>query len=237
MKILAFECSASAASCCVYEDGKILGSCYSNVFLTHSQTLMPMAESLLESVRLTIDDIDCFAVANGPGSFTGIRIGISAVKGLALAKDKPCIPVSTLEAMAHLLSHEGAVVCPVMDARCGQVYNALFGCSGGNPVRLCEDRAIAAEQLSAELKALGEPVILIGDGAEMFYSKFGADNITLAPEHLRYQNAVGVAFAAKAENAVKAGQLLPFYLRLPQAERELRRAKNKPASPAGNNLP
>ncbi len=227
MKILAFECSATAASCCVCEDGKILGSCYSNVFLTHSQTLMPMAENLLKSVRLTLEDIDCFAVANGPGSFTGVRIGISAVKGLALSQDKPCIPVSTLGAMAHILAHENAVICPVMDARCGQVYNALFRCSGGSVVRLCEDRAIAAEQLKAELNSLNEPVILIGDGAEMFYNKFYTENVALAPEHLRYQNAVGVAFAAKQEDAVRADELLPFYLRLPQAERELKKRKEE----------
>ncbi len=222
MKIMAFECSATAASCCIYEDGKILGQSYSNVFLTHSQTLMPMAEHTLSAVRLSIDDIDCFAVANGPGSFTGIRIGISAVKGLATAKNKPCIPVSTLEAMAHGTAFSNGIICPVMDARCGQVYNALFE-SGEKPTRLCPDRAISAEDLSAEISKLQKPVLLTGDGADMFFSKYAPQSAVLAPPHLRFQSAVGVALAAEGKESVSAEELLPFYLRLPQAERELKK--------------
>ena len=121
MKILAFECSATAASCAVLEDGVILGSVYSNVKLTHSQTLMPMMENLLKSTKLALSDIDAFAVANGPGSFTGIRIGISAVKGLAAAKAKPCIPVSTLLGAAMLMKAQKGIISVVMDARCGKV--------------------------------------------------------------------------------------------------------------------
>ncbi len=223
MKMVAFECSATAASCAVCEDGVVLGSVFSNVKLTHSQTLMPMLENLLSNTRLSLSDIDCFAVANGPGSFTGIRIGISAVKGLAAAKNKPCIPVSTLFSMAMLMKTHKGVICAVMDARCGQVYNALFECDGENVRRLCDDRAISSEMLKTEIEKIDGDVIIIGDGADMFYDKFRTDNMRLAPPHLRFQNALGVLLAARAEDAVSHTELLPFYLRLPQAERELKK--------------
>lgn len=223
MKILAFECSATAASCAIIENGVILGNAYSNVKLTHSQTLMPMMENLLASTKLSLSDIDSFAVANGPGSFTGIRIGISAVKGLAAAKNKPCIPVSTLFSMAMLMKAHKGVICAVMDARCGQVYNALFECDGENVRRLCDDRAISSEMLKTEIEKIDGDVIIIGDGADMFYDKFRTDNMRIAPPHLRFQNALGVLLAARAEDAVSHTELLPFYLRLPQAERELKK--------------
>lgn len=226
MKTLAFECSAVAASCCVYEDGKILGSAYSNVPLTHSQTLMPMAENLLNSLRMGFSDIGRLAVAAGPGSFTGVRIGIAAVKGLAAPRSLPCVAVSTLEAMAHLPMCEG-LICAVMDARCNQLYNALFEYENGSLARLSEDRAVLSEELYAELAATGRPVTLVGDGAEMFYGKYKAEFLRLPPEHLRFQNAVGVALAAKDKKEITADLLLPFYLRLPQAERELKKRKEE----------
>ncbi len=223
MKMLAFECSATAASCAVLENGVILGSAYSNVKLTHSQTLMPMMENLLSSTKLSLSDIDCFAVANGPGSFTGIRIGISAVKGLAAAGSKPCIPVSTLFAAATLMCSHKGIISVVMDARCGQVYNALFRSDGQKIERLCEDRAVLAKELKTEIENFTQDVIIIGDGADMFYNNFRTENMRLAPPHLRFQNAVGVALAADESNAVSHTELLPFYLRLPQAERELKK--------------
>ena len=223
MKMLAFECSATAASVAVLEDGAILGSAYSNVKLTHSQTLMPMMENLLLSTKLSLSDIDCFAVSNGPGSFTGIRIGISAVKGLAAAQNKPCIPVSTLLAAATLVKFHRGIICVVMDARCGQVYNALFRSDGQTVTRLCDDRAVLAQELKTEIENFTQDVIIIGDGADMFYNTFRTDNMRIAPPHLRFQNALGVALAAKLEDAVSHTELLPFYLRLPQAERELKK--------------
>lgn len=223
MKTMAFECSAVSASCCIFENDKILGSVYSNVKLTHSQTLLPMAENLLSATKLTLDDIDCFAVANGPGSFTGIRIGISAVKGLAAAKDKPCVPVSTLEAIAAPVCYFKGIICAVMDARCGQVYNALFISDGKNIKRLCDDRAIMISELKNDIENCGKDVIIIGDGAEMVYNELGLLNTQLAPSHLRYQNAIGVALSSANKQAVSPQELLPFYLRLPQAERELKK--------------
>ena len=225
MKTMAFECSAVAASVCVFEDDKLLGQVFSRVPLTHSQTLMPMAENLLTALKMSFSDIERLAISSGPGSFTGVRIGIAAVKGLASPKNLPCVGVSTLEAMAHQIPEDG-VICALMDARCGQVYNALFKREGDKLTRLCEDRAVMMELVAAELPA-NEKVILVGDGATLFFDKFGKDNTVLAAEHLRYQSAVGVAFAAKGKEGCSAEELLPCYLRLPQAERELKKRKEE----------
>lgn len=225
MKTLAFECSAVAASVCVYENGRVLGHTFSSVPLTHSQTLMPMAESLLSNLKISFSDIDRLAIANGPGSFTGVRIGIAAVKGLAAPRNLSCVGVSTLLSMAHQIP-ENAIICALMDARCGQVYNALFRRENGVLTRLCEDRASMMEEVAAELPQ-DEKVILVGDGAALFYKAHGSDNIELAPPHLIYQSALGVAFAAEGEEGCSVQELLPFYLRLPQAERELKRKEEK----------
>ncbi|MBE6766539.1 MAG: tRNA (adenosine(37)-N6)-threonylcarbamoyltransferase complex dimerization subunit type 1 TsaB [Ruminococcaceae bacterium] len=226
MKLLSFECSAKTASCAITEDGKLLGSVMSYVALTHSQTLMPMMENLLSATTLSLSDIDGFAVAAGPGSFTGIRIGISAVKGLAAAENKPCYPVSTLEAMVHQFAFANAIVCPVMDARCGQVYNALFRTKGGKITRMAADRAISVEELLLELSRYSEKIILIGDGTDLVYKNCELGNVIAAPEHLKYQSAIGVAFAAEKVEPLPPAELEAFYLRLPQAERELKKRSN-----------
>ena len=177
---------------------------------------------MLKKRRAQPDKVDIFAVAHGPGSFTGIRIGVSTVKGLAWASDKPCVGVSTLEAMAwHGLS-AGGYICPVMDARRSQVYNALFKIEGGRPVRLCADRAVALPLLAGELEKLNAPVFLVGDGAKLTASFLEEQGLpyVLAPENLRWQSAWGVAMAAMDKKPGDAHQLLPVYLRLSQAERE-----------------
>ena len=181
-----------------------------------------MAEDMLKNAELSLDKVDLFAVAHGPGSFTGIRIGVSTVKGLAWAADKPCVGVSTLEAMACHGLAAGGLVCPVMDARRSQVYNALFQVENGKPVRLCEDRPIALSQLAEELRTLNAPAFLIGDGAELAekYLREQAIPCTVAPENLRWQSAWGVAMAAMDKTPGNADALLPVYLRLSQAERE-----------------
>ena len=236
MKILAVECSATPASCAILENDKVIAEAFVNVKLTHSQTLLPMIDATLKSAMLNVSDIDGFAIAAGPGSFTGVRIGISAVKGLAAADKKPCVPVSTLLAMAHRLRHVNTVVCAVMDARCNQVYNAMFKCENGAITRLTEDRALMIDELSGELEKFYReyslPITVLGDGAEMFYEHARDFSfVCLADETLRYQHAVGVALAAKEEflknNTVIPAELLPFYLRLPQAERELKQKQNK----------
>ena len=222
MLILAFESSARAASVALVEDGRLISQYSQCSGLTHSRTLLPMAEDMLKNAELTLDKVDLFAVAHGPGSFTGIRIGVSTVKGLAWAADKPCVGVSTLEAMAWHGLAAGGLVCPVMDARRSQVYNALFKVENGKPVRLCEDRPIALSQLAEELRDLNAPAFLIGDGAELAekYLREQAIPCTVAPENLRWQSAWGVAMAAMDKTPGNADALLPVYLRLSQAERE-----------------
>ena len=222
MLILAFESSARAASVALVEDGRLISQYSQCSGLTHSRTLLPMAEDMLKNAELSLDKVDLFAVAHGPGSFTGIRIGVSTVKGLAWAADKPCVGVSTLEAMAWHGLAAGGLVCPVMDARRIQVYNALFQVENGKPVRLCEDRPIALSQLAEELRTLNAPAFLIGDGAELAekYLREQAIPCTVAPENLRWQSAWGVAMAAMDKTPGNADALLPVYLRLSQAERE-----------------
>ena len=195
MLILAFESSAKAASAALVKDGQLLSQYTQCSALTHSRTLLPMGEDMLKNAELTLKDVDLIAVAHGPGSFTGIRIGVSMVKGLAWAGDKSCVGVSTLEAMAWHGLAVGGYICPVMDARRSQVYNALFRIENGRPVRLTEDRPISLEDLSREVEALGQSVFLVGDGAELTYKFFTANNIpcVMAPENLRWQDAWGVA--------------------------------------------
>ena len=234
MKILSVECSATPCSAAIIEDGKVLSSGFVNVKMTHSQTLMPMIEAVLKSALTDIKDIDGFAVSAGPGSFTGIRIGISAVKGLAAAKKLPCVGVSTLRAMAENYSDTDCLVCAVMDARCNQVYNALFDISGGVITRVCEDRALLCGELKAEIENYclnnEKRVIIVGDGTQVFYPFVKEiQNVFEACEQRRYQNAVGVGIAAaddfKNEKTISPEELLPIYLRLPQAERELKLKK------------
>ena len=222
MMILALESSAKPASAALVRDGRLLSQYTQVSGLTHSRTLLPMAEDMLKNAELSLKDVDAFAVAHGPGSFTGIRIGVSAVKGLAWASEKPCIGVSTLEAMAWNGVGAGGVICCVMDARRSEVYNALFREENGVPVRITEDRPIALSALAEEVRALNVPVLLLGDGAELTAKFFTAHGIAyrLPPENMRYQSAWGVAMAAQDKPLGTADQLLPVYLRLSQAERE-----------------
>lgn len=233
MKILAFDSSAVSASVAITEDGKLMGESYLNTGLTHSATLMPMTQQLLKQSGCELKDIDALAVSSGPGSFTGLRIAISSVKGIAASLKKPCVPVSTLEAMAYNLPHFGSyTICAVMDARCKQFYNALFKVENGSITRLCGDRAIMVDKLSGELAAISGDIVLVGDGANLAYSMLAETNknVKLAPQALRFQKASSVAAAAlnKYNNnqTVSAAALMPSYLRLSQAERELI-AKNK----------
>ena len=222
MLTLAFESSARAASVALVRDGSLISQYSQCSGLTHSRTLLPMAEDLLKNAELSLKDVDLFAVAHGPGSFTGIRIGVSTVKGLAWAADKPCVGVSTLEAMAWHGLAAGGFICPVMDARRSQVYNALFEIRDGAPLRLTEDRPMSLEELAQEVRRLETPVFLVGDGAELTARYLAGQGLpfTVAPENLRWQSAWGVAMAACSQTPGSADSLLPVYLRLSQAERE-----------------
>ena len=222
MLILAFESSAKPASAALVKDGQLLSQYMQCSALTHSRTLLPMAEDMLKNAELRLSDVDLIAVAHGPGSFTGIRIGVATVKGLAWAAEKPCVGVSTLEAMAWHGLAVGGYICPVMDARRSQVYNALFKIENGRPVRMTEDRPIALDELSKEVTALNAPVFLVGDGAALCFEYFTAHGVpcVMAPDNLRWQDAWGVAMAAAGKTPGNADELLPVYLRLSQAERE-----------------
>ena len=234
MKILAFETSAKAGSVALTEDGVLLAESYQNTGLTHSQTLMTMTQDLLKSCGLTAKDVDAVAVAAGPGSFTGVRIGVAAAKGYAWGGQIPCYGVSTLEAMAQNLGvWEGVVVC-TMDARRSQVYNAIFRAEKGVLSRITEDRAVSLAELAEELKIFKESIFLVGDGAKLCYNTLSESvpNLILPPEHRQHQRAAGVALAAMEKIAAgdpgDANALEPNYLRLSQAERErLERQKDK----------
>ena len=225
MKILALETSAKAVSAAVTENGKVLCSGYQDTGLTHSRTLMPIVEHILKNTGLSMSDIDAVAVAAGPGSFTGIRIGVAAAKGLAFAADKPAIGVSTLAAMARNVSFcDGLVIC-AMDARRNQIYNALFEAKDGRLTRLTEDRAIALADLAEELRDDPRPKTIVGDGAGLCFEFLRNEEIPcrLAPAHLRMQNAMSVALEAEAAAAegtpASAQDLQPIYLRPAQADR------------------
>lgn len=226
MKILAIETSAKSVSAAVVENGVLLASAYQNMGLTHSRTLMPLVDGMLSAAGLRVQDMDLLAAANGPGSFTGLRIGVSALKGLAWALEKPCCGVSTLAAMARNLAHmEGLIVC-AMDARRNQVYNALFLAQDGVLTRQCPDRAIGLAELVEEIKNRPEPKFVVGDGAGLCYNHLLEQDVPcrMAPPQLVMQNAVGVALAAEemaaAGQVTTARDLVPVYLRLSQAERE-----------------
>lgn len=234
MLTLGIDSSASAASAAVVENGKLLGEFFVNTKQTHSQTLLPMVQGLLQTVGHSCNEVDVLAVSHGPGSFTGVRIGVACVKGIALPNDIPCVGVSTLEAIAYGgISVEGAVLCAVMDARCSQVYNALFQVEKGVLRRLTEDRALAIADLEKECRAYGEKLLLLGDGAALCHKTFEAWGAKLAPESIRFQRASSVALlgeqAAHQGSTVSASSLAPVYLRLPQAERELKKRLEKKA--------
>ena len=226
MRILAFETSAKAVSVALVEDGRLLGEYMQNSGQTHSRTLMKMAEDLLCNCDLTVNDVDAAACAAGPGSFTGIRIGVAAAKGFAWGREIPCYGVSTLEAMAKNVAAADGVYCAAMDARRSQVYTAVFRMENGVFSRLTEDMAISIDELAEILKNHEKQIFLVGDGASLCYNKRKEQlpNLSLLPEHLRMQRAAGTALLAWEQ--AQAGErpcgrdLEPNYLRLSQAERE-----------------
>jgi len=230
---LAFETSAKAASVALTENGKLLGESYQNTGMTHSQTLMVMAQDLLKQCGKSISDVAAVAVAEGPGSFTGVRIGVAAAKGLAWGGELPCYGVSTLEAMALTLGIYQGYVCACMDARRSQVYNALFYVNQGVMERVSVDRAISLAELGEELKMLDGPIYLVGDGALLTHKTLSGEipGLILPPEHRLHQRAVGVALLAEKKQAAgetgDANALTPNYLRLSQAERERMEKESK----------
>lgn len=228
MRILSIDSSSVSASAAVTENGRILAEEFVNNGYTHSVTLMPIIEKVLKVSETSVSDLDLLAITNGPGSFTGVRIGIASAKGICDAANIPCFVVSTLEAIAKPLSTKDALAVSVMDARCNQVYTASFY----RGKRETEDRAILISELLNELKNEKRDIILIGDGAWMCYEKMQSElcGISVADEEIRLVHASNIGFLAEekvknGEETVKSEKLLPFYLRLPQAERELKAKK------------
>ena len=226
MKIVALETSAVTASAAVTEDERLLAQSFQNSGLTHSATIMPMVSDLLKNTGLALQDMDVIAVAAGPGSFTGVRIGVAAAKGLAWPEDKPCAPCSTLESMAWQCAHVGGEICAAMDARRNQVYCARFRAEGGALTRLTEDRAMGLDELAAEVRAAATPQALVGDGAHLVRAALEGQGLpcALMPPHLLYQTAWGVARCAlelaRGGGLISAAAMAPSYHRLSQAERE-----------------
>ena len=220
MNLLAIESSAVTSGVALLQDGRLLAQSMSDCGLTHSKTLMPQVEQLLATCALTPSDLSLIAVPHGPGSFTGVRIGVSCAAGLAFAAGIPALGVSTLEAMAYGASYRDGLVCPVMDARRNEVYTALFRIENGAVTRLTDDCAIPITLLAERLAAYDAPAYLVGDGAHLAHEQI--PNTRLAPVHVRKQRADGVALCALARfgEAVNAKDLAPVYLRLSQAERE-----------------
>ena len=222
MKILSVDSSAVCATAAIAEEGKIISTFSVNSGLTHSRTLLPMIDSVLKIAAVDLKEIDYFACSVGPGSFTGLRIGTAEIQGLADGTGKKCIPVSTLEGLAFNLKGNDCVACAVMDARCNQVYCAVFDIEGDKITRLTEDAALSINELEKELGQYEKKVIFVGDGAKLCHERTGH---SIAPEILRFQNAGSVALAAlngfSEDKAVLPKDLQPVYLRLPQAEREL----------------
>ena len=217
--ILSIDSSAKTASAALSDGDRIVKSEFKNTGLTHSETLLPMIKRVMDGTDFA--DLDAIAITAGPGSFTGVRIGVATVKGLAFEHNTPCISVSTLEAIAYNFIDKNCVVCAVMDARRMQFYNALFEIKGGVCTRLTPDRAISLEDLREELKAF-DSVIIAGDGAQLCYDNLGLNNAVLPKGELIYQNAVSIAKLALNKETIPPSALMPTYLRQSQAERELK---------------
>lgn len=225
MKILALETSADTLSVSLCEDKKIIASFTGNLKRTHSGTLLPIINSLLQYSELTVDNIDIFALAVGPGSFTGLRIGVATVKGLAFGKDTPAIGVSSLEAMAYNFSnYEGKLICPSINARRNEVYYAVFRIVNGVPERITEDSSAPASVLEEMLLDMHEDVMFCGDGTDVLRRVFTTLKLPTDNQLLLYPNASSVAFAAydeyKKNGAHSSSELSPVYLKPSQAERE-----------------
>ena len=232
MRVLGIESSSLVASVALVTDDILTAEYTVDFKKTHSQTLLPMLDEIVKLLELDMDTIDAIAVAGGPGSFTGVRIGVAAIKGLAFPHDKPCIPLSTLEVIAFGQTGGDCTVCAAMDARCEQVYTALFSCRAGALSRLTEDAAMKITELPPLLTGKNLPVVFAGDGAKLCMDAIGEQipGSRIAPAYHYYQQAACAALLAEEKllhgEGIPSDALAPFYLRLPQAERELRKKQN-----------
>ncbi len=223
MIIFGIDTCCMSATAALLNDDRLMAQVVLNNNKTHSQKIMPLIEFMLNQAELKASDIDCFAAAVGPGSFTGVRIGVATAKALAYAANKPCVAVSTLKALAYNVSEFDGIICPILDARRGQVYNALFK----KNERLCEDRALSMDDLLDELENTEGKIIFLGDGLPVFAGKINErlkDRAVFASASQRMNLASSVAQIGYEEflmgNTIDSNDLIPQYLRLSQAERE-----------------
>lgn len=231
MLILGIETSAHPASVSLLQDRKIIAEVYIHTSFTHSKTLMPMVNSALELTESSISDVDLIAVSNGPGSFTGVRIGIASAKGLALPNNTKCIGISSLEALAYNLydTESDLTIYSCIDARVKQSYNAVYKLTDGKITGLREPRVISNEDIINEIEALPEKnsVVLVGDNLELFSSL--KEKVKFARYNQCYQRASSVAMAASlkydSNTNYDSALVQPVYLQLPQATRELNKRK------------
>lgn len=223
MRILAVDTSSAVASCAIVDGEKLVCEEILNNGLTHSQMVMPMIESVLKRSGLDVSDIDIFAAVTGPGSFTGLRIGVSAVKALAHAANKPCVAVSTVEAMAYNLPFCEKLIVPIMDARRGEVYNGIYRFENGKFFEVRAARALSIEECCADIQSLGEDAVFLGDGLPVFKEKIMellGEKAYFAPANLNAQMAASAAVLARDKELINYAKLAPLYLRKSQAERE-----------------
>ncbi|MDD2959196.1 MAG: tRNA (adenosine(37)-N6)-threonylcarbamoyltransferase complex dimerization subunit type 1 TsaB [Lachnospiraceae bacterium] len=227
MKILALDSSGMTASVAVAEDEKLLAEYSVNYKKTHSQTLLPMLKEIADMIELDLNTVDAIAVAGGPGSFTGLRIGSATAKGLGLALKKPLVHVPTLEGMACNLFGTDRLICPMMDARRDQVYTGIYEYQDGTLAVLEDQMAVSVEEIAEKLNRYGRAVILLGDGAAAYQetlAKLLNVSWKMAPANLNRQH--GAAVAVRAMDYIRMGKTetamehQPDYLRVSQAERE-----------------
>lgn len=233
MNILALESAAKAAGAAVLIGGKLVAEQFTNNGLTHSCTLMEMADAVLRAAGVTVSEMDCIAVDAGPGSFTGIRIGLGTAKGLALGAEKPIVPVSSLLGLCYNAAGAEGLVVPLMDARRGEVYTATYKMQGGIPAEIVPMRAVPIQEVIKEL----DTATFVGDGAEVHKElilEIMGEKARFLPPHLMHERASSVAVAAQGEKAVSVHDAVPIYLRLPQAEREWNEKNNGGSNHAGN---
>lgn len=224
MIILGIDSTANVCSAAICDNDRLLGEIQINTGNTHSEILLPAIEEVLRLSNTDIDDIELFSASIGPGSFTGVRIGAATIKGLAFGKNVPCCEVSSLASLAQNLSAFDGILCPVINARRMQVYNALFSCKDGVITRLTPDRAISIEELDAELSAYGEKIYMSGDGYDICKKHFVNTKTENIPSKMRLHSGYSTCICGlenyKNSNTVTDKELSPSYLRLSQAERE-----------------
>ncbi|MBQ1689521.1 MAG: tRNA (adenosine(37)-N6)-threonylcarbamoyltransferase complex dimerization subunit type 1 TsaB [Lachnospiraceae bacterium] len=242
MKILALDSSGLVATVAILEDETVLAEYTLNYKMTHSQTLLPMLDEIVKRTGFVMEDLDAIAVAAGPGSFTGLRIGCATAKGLGLALDKPIIPIPTVDGLAYNLAGTSSLVCPLMDARRNQVYTGLYAFQGEQMEVCIPQKAVAIEEIIADVNASGREVIFLGDGVPVQKDILQREvkvPFRFAPPHLSRQRAAALGTLAiqyyKAGNMQHARDHKPDYLRLSQAERErLEKEKHNEGEENGN---